>query len=162
MNFTSNKKPATNMRAVIQRVSKASVTIEGKVHSQIGSGLLVLLGIEDADTAEDIEWLSGKIVNLRIFDDAAGVMNESVIDKKGEIILVSQFTLHASTKKGNRPSYIRASKPEVAVPLYEKMIAQLSADLGKAIGTGVFGADMKVELLNDGPVTIVMDTKNKE
>jgi len=150
------------MRAVIQRVSKASVTIEGKVHSQIGNGLLVLLGIEDADSVEDIEWLSAKIVNLRIFNDANGVMNESVIDQKGELILVSQFTLHASTKKGNRPSYIRASKPEQAIPLYEKMIRQLSADLGKEIGTGEFGADMKVELLNDGPVTIVIDTKNKE
>lgn len=150
------------MRAVIQRVSKASVTIEGKVNAQIGWGLLVLLGIEDADSTEDIEWLSGKIVNLRIFDDANGVMNESVKDKDGDIILVSQFTLHASTKKGNRPSYIRASKPDVAIPLYEKMIAQLSADLGKSIGTGIFGADMKVELLNDGPVTIVMDSRNKE
>lgn len=150
------------MRAVIQRVSKASVTIGGQVHSQIGWGLLVLLGIEDADTAEDIEWLSNKIVNLRIFDDAGGVMNESVKDKNGDIILVSQFTLHASTKKGNRPSYIKASKPDVAIPLYEKMIEQLSADLGKRIGTGEFGADMKVELVNDGPVTIVIDTKNKE
>ncbi|MDZ4808400.1 MAG: D-aminoacyl-tRNA deacylase [Bacteroidota bacterium] len=150
------------MRAVIQRVSKASVTIDGKVNAQIGNGLLVLLGIEDADTSEDIEWLSGKIVNLRIFDDAAGIMNESVKDKKGDIILVSQFTLHASTKKGNRPSYIKASKPEIAVPLYEKMIKQLSSDLGKQIGTGIFGADMKVELLNDGPVTIVIDTKQKE
>ena len=150
------------MKAVIQRVSRASVTIEGKINAQIGCGLLVLLGIEDADTAEDIEWLSGKIVNLRIFDDDGGVMNESVKDKGGDIILVSQFTLHASTKKGNRPSYIKASKPDIAVPLYEKMIAQLSADLGKTIGTGIFGADMKVELLNDGPVTIVIDTKNKE
>ncbi len=150
------------MRAVIQRVSKASVTIDEKIHSQIAAGLLVLLGIENADTAEDIEWLSGKIVNLRIFDDAEGVMNESVKDKGGDIMLVSQFTLHASTKKGNRPSYIKASKPDIAVPLYEKMIALLSADLGKIILTGVFGADMKVELLNDGPVTIVIDTKNKE
>ena len=150
------------MRAVIQRVSKASVTIDGKVKAQIGNGLLVLLGIEDADTVEDIEWLSGKIVNLRIFDDEDGVMNESVLDRKGDIILVSQFTLHASTKKGNRPSYIKASKPEIAVPLYEKMIQQLSTDLGKQIGTGIFGADMKVELLNDGPVTIVIDTKSKE
>ncbi len=149
------------MRAVIQRVSKASVTIDGKIHSQIGNGLLVLLGIEDADTTEDIEWLSGKIVNLRIFDDAEGVMNESVKDKDGDIILVSQFTLHASTKKGNRPSYIKASKPDIAVPLYEKMIQQLSADLGKPIGTGIFGADMKVELLNDGPVTIVIDTRKR-
>jgi D-tyrosyl-tRNA(Tyr) deacylase len=150
------------MRAVIQRVSKASVTIDGKIHSQIEKGLLVLLGIEDLDTIEDIEWLSGKIVNLRIFDDAQGVMNESVKDKNGEMILVSQFTLHASTKKGNRPSYIKASKPEVAIPLYEKMIGQLAIDLGKPIGTGIFGADMKVELLNDGPVTIVIDTKYKE
>lgn len=150
------------MRAVIQRVTKASVTIDGKTHSQIGSGLLVLLGIEDADTGEDIQWLSGKIVNLRIFDDADGVMNESVRDKNGDIILVSQFTLHASTKKGNRPSYIKASKPEVAIPLYEKMIQQLSADLGKPVGTGSFGADMKVVLLNDGPVTILIDSKNKE
>ncbi len=150
------------MRAVIQRVSKASVTIDAKIHSQIGFGLLVLLGIEDADTTEDIEWLSGKIVNLRIFDDAAGVMNESLLDKKGDILLVSQFTLHASTKKGNRPSYIKASKPDIAIPLYEKMIQQLSTDLGKEIKTGIFGADMKVELLNDGPVTIVIDTKNRE
>ena len=150
------------MRAVIQRVSEASVTINGKIHAQIGSGLLVLLGIEDADTNEDIEWLSGKIVNLRIFDDTTGVMNESVIYKKGDILLVSQFTLHASTKKGNRPSYIRASKPDIAVPLYEKMIQQLIADLGKPIGTGIFGADMKVALLNDGPVTIVIDTKQRE
>ena len=150
------------MRAVIQRVSRASVTIEGKINAAIGKGLLVLLGIEDADTEEDISWLSGKIVNLRIFDDANGVMNESVLDQVGDIILVSQFTLHASTKKGNRPSYIRASKPEIAIPLYEKMIQQLSDDLGKPIGTGIFGADMKVELLNDGPVTIVMDTKGKE
>ena len=150
------------MRAVIQRVSKASVSIDGNVNAQIANGLLVLLGIEDADTVEDIEWLSNKIINLRIFDDAEGVMNESVKDKNGEIILVSQFTLHASTKKGNRPSYIKASKPDIAVPLYEKMIQQLSTDLGKEIGTGIFGADMKVELLNDGPVTIVIDTKNRE
>ncbi|MBL0234471.1 MAG: D-tyrosyl-tRNA(Tyr) deacylase [Chitinophagaceae bacterium] len=150
------------MRAIIQRVSSASVTIDGKIHSQIGKGLLVLVGIEDADTDEDIQWLSGKIVNLRIFDDADGVMNESVIEQGGEILLVSQFTLHASYKKGNRPSYIKASKPDHAVPVYEKMIKQLSNDLGKAIGTGVFGADMKVALLNDGPVTIFMDTKNRE
>ena len=150
------------MRAIIQRVSSASVTIDGKIHSQIGKGLLVLVGIEDADTDEDIQWLSGKIVNLRIFDDAAGVMNESLIEQGGEILLVSQFTLHASYKKGNRPSYIKASKPDHAVPMYEKMIAQLAKDLGKEIGTGVFGADMKVALLNDGPVTIIMDTKNKE
>jgi D-tyrosyl-tRNA(Tyr) deacylase len=150
------------MRAVIQRVSGASVTIDAKIHSSVSDGLLVLLGIEDADTAEDIEWLSGKIVNLRVFDDENGVMNLSVIDKGGEILLVSQFTLHASTKKGNRPSYIKASKPDIAIPLYEKMIRQLSNDLGQTIKTGEFGADMKVELVNDGPVTIVIDTKNKE
>lgn len=151
-----------NMRAVIQRVSSASVTVDGTVRGAIGTGLLVLLGIEDADTQEDIDWLSGKIVHMRIFDDADGVMNESVLDKNGSILLVSQFTLHASTKKGNRPSYIRASKPDIAVPLYEKMIERLTADLGKPVATGVFGADMKVELLNDGPVTIVMDTKDRE
>ncbi len=150
------------MRVVIQRVTQASVTIAGKLYSRIGPGLLVLLGIEDADTMEDIEWLSGKIVNLRIFDDTAAVMNESVKDKNGEILLVSQFTLHASTKKGNRPSYIRASKPAIAIPLYEKMIRRLSADLGKEVKTGVFGEMMEVELLNDGPVTIVIDTKNRE
>lgn len=150
------------MRAVIQRVSKASVTIDGSMYGQIGTGLLILLGIEDADTTEDIEWLSSKITNLRIFDDATGVMNESVKDQNGGILLVSQFTLHASTKKGNRPSYIKASKPDIAVPLYEKMIQQLTNDLGREIKTGSFGTDMKVELLNDGPVTIVIDTKNKE
>ena len=150
------------MRAVIQRVSRARVTINGNVHSQIGNGLLVLLGIEDADTNEDIGWLSGKIVNLRIFDDTNGVMNVSIKETGGDILLVSQFTLHASTKKGNRPSYIRASKPDFAIPVYEKMIQQLSEDLGKNVSTGEFGADMKVELLNDGPVTIVVDTKNKE
>ena len=150
------------MRAVIQRVSKASVEIENKIYSQINSGLLVLVGIEDIDTAEDIEWLSGKIVNLRIFNNDNGVMNVSVKDIDGNILVVSQFTLHASTKKGNRPSYIKASKPEFAIPMYEKFLQQLTGDLGKKIYTGVFGADMKVELLNDGPVTIVMDTKNKE
>ncbi len=150
------------MKAVIQRVSKASVKVNGDYTAQIDEGLLVLIGFQDEDTAEDIIWLSGKIVNLRIFNDAEGVMNESVLDKKGEIILVSQFTLHASTKKGNRPSYIKASKPDIAVPLYEKMIQQLAIDLGKPIGTGIFGAHMKVELLNDGPVTIVIDTKSKE
>jgi len=150
------------MRAVIQRVSRASVTINGNVHSQIGNGLLVLLGIEDADTNEDIGWLSGKIVNLRIFDDTNGVMNVSIKETGGDILLVSQFTLHASTKKGNRPSYIRASKPDFAIPMYEKMIQQLTEDLGKKVSTGEFGADMKVELLNDGPVTIVVDSKNKE
>lgn len=150
------------MRAVIQRVSKASVTVEGTITGQIEKGLLVLLGIEDADGEEDIEWLSGKICHLRIFDDEQGVMNLSVKDVGGSILLVSQFTLHASTKKGNRPSYIRASKPEIAIPMYEQMLQQLEMDLGKKIEAGVFGADMKVELLNDGPVTIVMDTKNKE
>ena len=150
------------MKAVIQRVTKASVTIDGKVHSQIGNGLLVLLGVEDADNDADIEWLSGKIVNLRIFNDENGVMNVSVKDMSGDILLVSQFTLHASTKKGNRPSYIKASKPEIAIPLYEKMIKQLSSDLDKPVPSGIFGADMKVELLNDGPVTIIIDTKNKE
>lgn len=150
------------MRAVIQRVTKASVTIENKIHSQIDKGLLVLVGIEDADSQEDIEWLCAKIVNLRIFNDAAGVMNVSVKETNGEILAVSQFTLQASTKKGNRPSYIKASKPEIAIPLYEKFLKQLSLDLGKEIKAGVFGADMKVKLLNDGPVTILMDTKNRE
>lgn len=150
------------MRAVIQRVSQASVTINNVIRSSIGNGLLVLVGIEDADTAEDIEWLSNKIVNLRIFNDDQGVMNVSVRENGGDIILVSQFTLHAATKKGNRPSYIRASKPDIAVPLYQQMIARLEQDLGKGIGTGEFGADMKVSLLNDGPVTIIIDTKNKE
>jgi len=150
------------MRAVIQRVSKARVTIKETINGQIENGLLVLIGIEDADTDEDIEWLSARIVNLRIFNDEKGVMNISVKDISGNILLISQFTLHASTKKGNRPSYIRASKPDIAIPLYEKMIKQLSIDLGNEIQTGVFGADMKVELLNDGPVTIVIDTKNKE
>jgi D-tyrosyl-tRNA(Tyr) deacylase len=150
------------MRAVVQRVTQASVTIHNIIRSNIGNGLLVLVGIEDADTPEDIEWLSGKIVNLRIFNDDKGIMNVSVKENGGDILLVSQFTLHAATKKGNRPSYIRASKPDIAVPLYEKMIAQLEKDLGKSIGTGEFGADMKVALLNDGPVTIIIDTKNKE
>jgi D-tyrosyl-tRNA(Tyr) deacylase len=150
------------MRAVIQRVSRASVTIEGVKKSTIGHGLLVLVGIEDADTGEDIEWLCGKIAGLRIFNDGEGVMNISIKDTGGDILLVSQFTLHASTKKGNRPSYIRASKPDIAVPLYQLMIDRLGVHLGKAVLTGEFGADMKVELLNDGPVTIVMDTKNKE
>lgn len=150
------------MRAVIQRVSEASVAVENKVAGTIQKGLLVLVGIEDADTLEDIQWLSTKIVNLRIFNDADGVMNVSVKDSGGDILLVSQFTLHASTKKGNRPSYIKASKPDVAIPMYEKMIAQLQTDLGKPIQTGIFGADMQVRLLNDGPVTITIDTKNKE
>ena len=150
------------MKAVIQRVTRASVTIDGMINGTIGEGLLVLLGIEDADGVEDIIWLSNKIVNLRIFGDDAGMMNRSVLEVGGGILLISQFTLHASTKKGNRPSYIKASKPDVAIPLYEKMIEQLEKDLGKKIETGIFGADMKVELLNDGPVTIVIDTKNKE
>ena len=150
------------MRAVIQRVSSASVTVEERITGSVENGLLVFVGIEDSDTSEDIEWLSNKIVNLRIFSDADGVMNISVKDNGGGILLVSQFTLHASTKKGNRPSYIKASKPGIAIPVYEKMIAQLETDLGKKIETGIFGAYMKVNLLNDGPVTIVIDTKNKE
>ena len=150
------------MRTVIQRVTKASVMIDGKINGSIGAGLLVFLGIEDADNKEDIEWLAGKIVNLRIFNDDSGIMNRSVLDIAGEILMISQFTLHASTKKGNRPSYIKASKPDIALPLYEKMIQQLTDKLGKKISTGIFGADMKVELLNDGPVTIVIDSKNRE
>ena len=150
------------MKAVIQRVTQAGVTINGKVKSEIKTGLLVLAGIEDADNNEDIEWLSNKIVNLRIFDDENKVPNISVKDMGGDILVVSQFTLQASTKKGNRPSYIKASKPDIAIPMYEKMIAQLESDLGKKIFTGEFGADMKVSLLNDGPVTIIIDTKNKE
>jgi D-aminoacyl-tRNA deacylase len=150
------------MRAVIQRVTQANVVINNSIRSNISKGLLILVGIEDSDTMEDITWLSNKIINLRIFNDATGVMNESVIEQGGDILVVSQFTLHASTKKGNRPSYIRASKPPVAVPLYEQFVQQLQADLGKPVATGEFGADMKVSLLNDGPVTIVIDTRNKE
>lgn len=150
------------MRIVLQRVSEASVTVEATVTGAIGKGLLVLVGIEDADTDEDIQWLSNKIVNLRIFDDAAGVMNLGIKEVDGDILLVSQFTLHANTKKGNRPSYIKASKPAIAIPMYEKMIRQLETDLGKKIQTGIFGADMKIRLLNDGPVTIIIDSKNKE
>lgn len=150
------------MRIVIQRVSAASVTVDGKIVGQIGAGLLVLLGIEDADTTDDISWLSNKITQMRIFNDENGVMNLSVKDQGGDVLLVSQFTLHASTKKGNRPSYIKASKPYIAIPLYEQMIRQLETDMGKSIATGIFGADMKVNLLNDGPVTIVVDSKNKE
>ncbi|TWW01802.1 D-aminoacyl-tRNA deacylase [Chitinophaga pinensis] len=150
------------MRAVIQRVSRASVTVDGNITGNINTGLLVLLGIEDADNTEDIIWLSNKIVNLRIFNDEEGVMNRSVKEVDGDVLLVSQFTLHAATKKGNRPSYIRASKPDIAVPLYEQMISQLEQDLGKKVPTGIFGADMKVDLLNDGPVTIIIDTKAKE
>ncbi|MBO9591994.1 MAG: D-tyrosyl-tRNA(Tyr) deacylase [Niabella sp.] len=150
------------MKIVIQRVSEASVMIDGIIFSAIEKGLLILLGIEDADTEEDIRWLSQKIIQLRIFDDESGVMNRCVKDVNGALLLVSQFTLHASTKKGNRPSYIKASKPDVAIPLYEKMIQQLEQDLGQKIQTGVFGADMKVRLVNDGPVTIIIDSKNKE
>ena len=150
------------MKAVIQRVSHASVTIEGEKVSEIQSGLLVLVGFEDSDTQEDIQWLSTKIANLRIFGDEDDVMNLSIKDIGGDIIIVSQFTLHAATKKGNRPSYIKASKPDIAIPLYENFISQMEADLGKKVQTGRFGADMKVALLNDGPVTIVIDTKNKE
>jgi D-tyrosyl-tRNA(Tyr) deacylase len=150
------------MRAVIQRVSKASVTVDEEITGSIKQGLLVFVGIEDADEEEDIEWLSGKIVNLRIFNDEAGVMNKSVLDVEGDILLVSQFTLHAATKKGNRPSYIKASKPDIAIPKYESFKARLAKDLGKSVPCGIFWADMKVELLNDGPVTILIDTKNKE
>ncbi|TMU50935.1 D-aminoacyl-tRNA deacylase [Flagellimonas algicola] len=150
------------MRAVIQRVSEASVTVEGKVVSKINHGLLVLLGIEDADDDSDIQWLAKKISNLRIFNDTNGVMNRSVLDEEGDAIVVSQFTLHALTKKGNRPSYIKASKPEIAIPLYEKFVQSMELELGRNVGTGVFGADMKVDLRNDGPVTIIIDTKNKE
>ena len=150
------------MRVVIQRVTEASVTIDNVVASFISKGLLVLVGIEDADTKEDIEWLSNKIVHLRIFDDADKVPNLSIKDTGGDILLVSQFTLQANTKKGNRPSYIRASKSVVAIPVYEKMITQLESDLDKKVFTGVFGADMKVALVNDGPVTIWIDTKQKE
>ncbi len=150
------------MRVVIQRVSRASVTVDKKLSGEINEGLLVLAGFEDADTTEDIEWLSSKIVPMRIFNDENGVMNKSVKDINGGILLISQFTLHASTKKGNRPSYSRASKGEIAISLYEKTIEQLQADFGNKIETGIFGADMKVELLNDGPVTIIMDSKNRE
>ena len=150
------------MRAVVQRVTEASVTIDNRVKASINNGLLVLVGIEDADTIEDIEWLSKKIVSLRIFDDADKIPNLSLLETGGDILLVSQFTLHANTKKGNRPSYLRASKSIVAIPMYEKMVVQLENDLGKKIFTGVFGADMKVALLNDGPVTIWIDTKQKE
>lgn len=150
------------MRTVIQRVAHASVTIDGISKSSIGKGLLVLLGIEEADNQEDIDWLCKKIVNLRIFEDDNRVMNKSVLEIKGEILVVSQFTLMASTKKGNRPSYIRAAKHETSIPLYEKFCQKISQELGKPVGTGEFGADMKVDLLNDGPVTICIDTKNKE
>lgn len=150
------------MKTVIQRVSKASVTINNKKVANIQKGLLILVGIEDADTQEDINWLSNKICNLRVFADENNIMNLSIKDINGEIIVVSQFTLQASTKKGNRPSYIKASKPTIAIPMYEKFVAQIESDLEKTVQTGKFGADMKIELLNDGPVTIIIDTKNKQ
>lgn len=150
------------MKTVTQRVQYASVTIDGELKSKIGKGLLILVGIEDRDTQEDIEWLAKKITNLRIFDDENGVMNRSCIEVEGEILVVSQFTLQASTKKGNRPSYIKASKPEVAIPMYEAFCAEVGLQLGKPVQTGTFGADMKVELLNDGPVTILIDSQNRE
>lgn len=150
------------MRTVIQRVSRASVTIDGQVKSSIGKGYLVLLGCENADTEEDIQWLAKKICGLRVFDDENGVMNKSIMDVGGEVLVVSQFTLWASYKKGNRPSYLRAGSHEITIPLYERFCAVLSENMGREVKTGEFGADMKVELLNDGPVTICMDTKNKE
>jgi D-tyrosyl-tRNA(Tyr) deacylase len=150
------------MRVVVQRVTRSSVTINGKVKGSIGLGLLVFAGIEEADAEEDIEWISSKIVNFRIFNDPSGVMNLSVKDVQGDVLLVSQFTLHASTKKGNRPSYLKAAKPDIAIPVYEKLIVQLEKQLEKPIQTGTFGADMKIELLNDGPVTLLVDSKNKE
>jgi len=150
------------MRAVIQRVTEASVKVDGIIVGEIQTGLLILLGIEDADTVEDIDWLCAKVVNLRVFNDEQNVMNLSVLDNAGDILLVSQFTLHASTKKGNRPSYLKAAKPEIANPIYELMMSRLEHALGKPVACGKFGADMKVALLNDGPVTIIIDTKNKE
>lgn len=150
------------MRAVVQRVTACSLEIDGRVYSKISRGVLILLGIEEADMKEDIEWLSGKISRLRIFDDEEGVMNRSVVDIDGEILIVSQFTLHASTKKGNRPSYIRAAAPEIAVPLYDSFISQMQDDTGKKVLTGKFGAHMSISLINDGPVTILFDTKHKE
>jgi len=150
------------MRAVIQRVTEANVKVDGKIYGQIGNGLMVLVGIEDADTYEDIEWLAKKIVNMRIFNDEMGVMNKSLLDVDGELLVISQFTLMAQTKKGNRPSYIRASKAEYSEPMYEKFCEKIGTEAGKPVQKGIFGADMKVSLLNDGPTTIVMDTKNKE
>ncbi|MFD2828580.1 D-aminoacyl-tRNA deacylase [Leeuwenhoekiella polynyae] len=150
------------MRLVIQRVSEASVTIENVIKGKIGRGFMILLGIETEDTQEDIEWLTSKVCGLRVFSDSEGLMNESILDQDGEILLISQFTLHASTKKGNRPSFLKAAKPNVAIPLYEKFIGTLSQKLKKQVKTGVFGADMKVSLVNDGPVTIMMDSKNRE
>ena len=157
-----NRTKANKMRTVTQRVQHASVTIDGQLKSKIGKGLLVLVGIEDKDTQEDIEWLAKKITNLRIFDDENGVMNRSVIEAGGEIMVVSQFTLHASTKKGNRPSYLKASKPDIAIPMYKAFCEEVGLQLGKPVQTGTFGADMKIELLNDGPVTIIIDSQNKE
>lgn len=150
------------MRAVIQRVLKASVTVDNRVISSINNGLLIFLGITNSDEKSDIEWISKKIINLRIFNDENGIMNRSLVDINGEAIVVSQFTLMASTKKGNRPSYIKAAKPEIAIPIYEQFISQIEKDLNKQVSTGIFGADMKIELLNDGPVTIVIDSKEKE
>jgi len=150
------------MRIVVQRVSEAAVRVNQQITGQIELGLLVLVGFEEADTQDDILWITGKIVNLRIFNDEQGVMNKSCLEVGGNILLVSQFTLHASTKKGNRPSYIKAAKPEMAIPLYESFISNLSTAMGKPVATGIFGADMKVSLINDGPVTILMDSKNKE
>lgn len=150
------------MRVVVQRVNEASVTINNEIVSKIGKGLLVLVGVEDEDTQEDINWLCQKITQLRIFDDENGIMNKSIKDINGDLIIVSQFTLHASTKKGNRPSYIKAAKPDIAIPLYESFVSTMEDYLGKSVGTGRFGADMKVQLINDGPVTIWIDSKNKE
>ena len=150
------------MRAVVQRVSEAAVSIDGKVHASIGPGLLVLVAVEETDGREDIEWLAGKIVRLRVFNDDAGLMNKSVQEAGGEILAISQFTLFASTKKGNRPSYIGAARPEIAVPVYGQFVAQVTSELGRDVKTGVFGANMKVTLLNDGPVTIIIDSKNRE
>ncbi|MBL0308809.1 MAG: D-tyrosyl-tRNA(Tyr) deacylase [Bacteroidetes bacterium] len=150
------------MRVTIQRVEEASVTIEGQMKASIQKGLLILAGFEDSDTQEDLKWMSKKIVNLRIFNDENGLMNLSVLENSGDVLVVSQFTLHALTKKGNRPSFIKAAKPEVAIPLYQEFVKQLEMDLGKGVGTGVFGAEMKVALINDGPVTINIDSKNKE
>ncbi len=150
------------MRAVIQRVIESSVTVDGQICGEIGRGLNILIGVEDIGDTDDIEWLCHKIVNLRIFDDANGVMNRSILDTGGDILVISQFTLFASTRKGNRPSYIKAAKPEVSVPVYEKFIEKLEIFLGKPVKKGIFGADMKVKILNDGPVTILIDTKNKE
>lgn len=150
------------MIAVIQRVSESAVKINGQVKGEIGKGLLVLLGIEEADTDDDIQWLTRKIINMRIFDDSDGVMNKSLLDTGGDLLLISQFTLHASTKKGNRPSYIKAAKPEIAIPVYQKFITVAEEELGKSVQTGEFGADMKVSLVNDGPVTIIVDTRDKK